>query len=126
MIILYTDGAANEPAGSKPCNYANNEANTAKTAGIEVYTIGYGLEVELCAESGSPYNGVRATRLLADMATNSKDDHGGCTGTGGAALENADGDHFLCQPTSGDLSVVFKQVAVQIVTGGSFLISLPE
>jgi hypothetical protein len=126
VIILFTDGAANEPVGSRPCQYANQQASAAKSAGIEVYTIGYGLEVEFCSESGSPYNGQRATKLLADMATLSADNHGGCTTPSGAAAENADEDHFLCQPTSGDLATVFKQVAVAIVAGGSFLISLPE
>ncbi len=125
VIILFTDGAANEPAGSRPCNYANTEANAAKQANIEVYTIGYGLEAEFCSEPGG-YSGVRATRLLADMATNSQDDHGGCTSTSGATAENNDGDHFLCMPTAGDLSAIFKQVAVQIITSGSTLISIPE
>jgi hypothetical protein len=126
VILLFTDGAANQPTSSKPCAYASNEADLAEKAGIEVYTIGYGLEVEVCGETGSAYAGVRATTLLADMATDSKDDHGGCTTAGGAMAENADGDHFLCQPTSGDLSTVFRQVAVQIVTSGSSLIGLPE
>jgi hypothetical protein len=126
VIVLFTDGAANEPAATKPCAYAAGEATSAKNAGIEVYTIGYGLEVEVCKETSGSYVGARATGLLADMATDSKDDHGGCTTQGGALAENADGDHFLCQPTSGDLGTVFKQVAVQIVSSGSSLIGLPE
>jgi hypothetical protein len=105
--------------------YANNEASAAKNANIEVFTIGYGLAGEICAETSS-FNGKSATHLLGLMATDSADDHGGCTNATNAALENADGDHFLCEPASGDLDPVFKQAAAQILSGGSILISLPE
>jgi hypothetical protein len=64
-----TDGAANEPAGSNPCLYAYNQAVAAKNAGIEVFTIGYGVASETCADenSGSPYRNKNVLKLLADM-----------------------------------------------------------
>jgi hypothetical protein len=126
VIVLFTDGAANQPSGNNPCLYAHNQADAAKAQAIEVFTIGYGLEAQFCAEPGSPFNGASATAVLADMATTSDDNYGGCTNAANAALENADGDHFLCEPTSGDLDPVFKHAAAQILSGGSILISLPE
>jgi hypothetical protein len=51
------------------------------------------------------------------MANDSTDE--GCT-----AAENLDGDHYYCQPKSGDLNAVFKSAAAALVRG-TRLISLP-
>jgi hypothetical protein len=104
------------------CNYANQEATTAKAAEVEIFTIGFGLESETCQyDAGSPYDGAEATELLADMATDSADDHGGCDNAGEIAAENADGDHFLCEASGGDLTPLFQQAA-EILAQGSKMV----
>lgn len=123
-IILLTDGQANQPSTTRPCQYANTQATAGKDAGIEIFTIGFGIEGARCSESGSPYNNVLATMLLADMATDSVDETH-CDNAAEAATENADSDHFLCQPKSGDLDSLFKK-AVESLATGSKLINIPE
>ncbi len=56
-----------------PCDYAANQATAAKAAGIELFTIGFGVEGAVCSSdtSSSPYYNVLATTLLAKMATSS-------------------------------------------------------
>ena len=123
-IILMTDGQANQPSGLLPCNYANTQASIGKTAGIDIFTLGFGIEDLRCDEPLSPYHNVLATELLADMATNSTDESG-CDNLTEANTENADGDNFFCQPKSGDLDPVFKAVATAATPPGSRLIDLP-
>ena len=121
-IVLLTDGAANEPDPERePCQYAADMAAQAKGAGIEVFTIGFGVQGDTCArDSSGSYVGAPVTRLLADMATSSNDN---CSGSN-ASLENTDGDHFFCEPKSGDLSEVFLTAVSQLVSG-SKLVDLP-
>jgi hypothetical protein len=109
-IIFMTDGAANEPS-SRSCRDANNEATTTKNAGIEVFTIGFGVEGDRCVDSSGTYQNERATELLADMATDSFDDKGHCLNAAAVTAENTDGDHFLCAPRTEDLSAVFTKAA---------------
>ncbi len=112
-IILMTDGAPN----GDTCQAANNAATTAKAAGIEIFTVGFGVGgTDLCENSG-PFAGQSVTRALASMANDSVDN--GCT-----TAENTDGDHYFCQPKSGDLNTVFKTAAAALVQG-TRLISLP-
>jgi hypothetical protein len=115
--VYYTTPAP----GLGPCNYANTQATLAKNAEIEIFTIGFGVESEICVESGTPYDNQPVTELLADMADDSEDDHGHCVNTSAADAENADGDHFFCEPRSADLSSVFTQAAVQL-SGGTRLV----
>ena len=112
-IILMTDGAPN----GDTCQAANTAATNAKNAGIEVFTVGFGVGgADLCESSG-PWAGKSVTKALASMANDSVDD--GCT-----AAENEDGDHYFCQPKSGDLDDVFKSAAAALVRS-TRLISLP-
>jgi hypothetical protein len=104
-----------------PCNYAYQEALHAQSANIEIFTIGFGVEDENCDESGSPYHNQPVTELLADMATDSLDDHGHCDNATENAAENADGDHFLCEARSGDLSPIFTQAAETLATGSKMV-----
>jgi hypothetical protein len=55
------------------------------------------------------------------MATDSLDDNGGCDNTTEADAENADGDHFFCEPRSSDLTHVFTAAAVEL-SGGTRLV----
>jgi hypothetical protein len=118
-IILLTDGEPNAPADRSPCEFAFNQANMAKESGVEIFTIGFGVAGKICADeqAGSFYLGKHVTTLLADMATDSEDDHNHCATADDAAAENADGDHFLCQPKSGDLTPVFRQAAEALAAG---------
>ena len=115
-IILETDGAPNDTTGDNSTgpgsDYTNAgvlaAASAAKTAGIEVFTIGY----------GDATSDVGLRNLLANMATGPIVGSNGC-----GATENGDGDHFFCQPEGGDLADVLRAAAVQLV-GGSKLVQL--
>ena len=112
-IILMTDGAPN----GDTCQAAVTAATTAKNAGIEVFTVGFGVGGgDLCETTGTWAN-KSVTKALAAMANDSVDD--GCT-----AAENEDGDHYFCQPKSGDLDDVFKSAA-QALVKSTKLIALP-
>ncbi len=122
-IILETDGTPNfSSAGTASdftCQAAFNEAQTSKTAGIEIFTIGFGLAgTDVCPDSSGTYKNKPATTLLADMATTSVDN--GCT-----SAENTDGDHFFCLPKTSQLTSIFQTVAGALAAG-SHLIVLPQ
>jgi hypothetical protein len=106
------------------CEYAHDQAETAKAADVEIFTLGYGLENEDCGDSSSsPYDNQPVTELLGDMATDSEDETG-CDNSTEAAQENSDGDRFYCETDSSNLSAIFQQAAEQLATG-SRLVRLP-
>jgi hypothetical protein len=108
------------PLGS--CHFASQQAQDAKNADIEVFTIGFGVEGEICQyDSNSPYRNHPAPNLLADMATDSKNDNGNCANSSAISAENADGDRFLCEAKGGDLASIFKQAAELLVTGSKMV-----
>ena len=53
--IYYPYGPLNDEQGA--CDYAANQATAAKAAGIELFTIGFGVEGSTCSSdtSTSPY-----------------------------------------------------------------------
>ena len=125
-IILMTDGQPNNSTvpGPNYCAQSSAAATAAKAQGIELFTIGFGLDGANninCPDTSGAWKGKKATTLLASMATSSVD--AGCPGT-----SNDDGDHFFCvAKTSGastDLSTLFKAAANALV-GGTKLIQLP-
>jgi putative Flp pilus-assembly TadE/G-like protein/von Willebrand factor type A domain-containing protein len=127
-ILLMTDGQPNNSTTSGPnyCAQSAAAATAAKNQGIVIFTIGFGLDGGnniLCPDTSGPYAGLRATRLLADMASNNSADDNGCPGT-----ENDDLDNFFCLPKSAgastNLAELFKQAANTLV-GGTKLIQLP-
>ncbi len=123
-IIMLSDGEAREP-GSTPCQYAYDRATAVKNAGIQMYTIGYGVQGLTCSfDSSGPYRNVLVTDLLADMATDSADDQGNCASASARTAENNDGDHFLCQAAGDDLEIVFVTAAAAL-GGGVRLIGAP-
>jgi hypothetical protein len=121
-IILMTDGSPNYGSGDKndyTCAQAVADAATAKSAGYEVYTVGFGVgSSDKCPDSSGTYRGQSVTQGLADMATSSDDN--GCV-----AAENEDGDHFFCQPKTSDLSGIFQVIAGSLAAG-AHLIALPQ
>ncbi|HVP05819.1 MAG TPA: pilus assembly protein TadG-related protein [Dehalococcoidia bacterium] len=110
-IVLLTDGAANvygDPAAAAamgargPCDYAYKVATLAKSHGLEIYTIGYGVDENCTQEaSNSPWRNKPASELLRQMAT--------------------DDDHFYNQPKTADLDPVFQAIGSQLA-GGSRLV----
>jgi Putative Flp pilus-assembly TadE/G-like len=128
-IMLMSDGQPNNSTVADPddnyCAQSYAAATAAKAQGIELFTIGFGLDGAnniVCPDKSGFWNGKRSTALLAAMATDSLDDNG-CPGT-----ENDDLDHFFCLPKSSgastNLANLFKQAANQLV-GGTKLIQLP-
>jgi hypothetical protein len=125
-IILETDGQPNASfaGGTNFCAQSDAAATTAKNAGIEIFTIGFGLDPAsggdpACPDTSGPWKGKTATQLLASMSTQPTLGTTTCT-----AIENTDGDHFFCEPKSGDLSAVFKTVATTFANG-THLLALP-
>jgi hypothetical protein len=108
VIVFETDGEANQPAFNQPCSYAINQANIAKSAGVAIYTLAYGVTGAKCGvDTSGPYKGVWASTYLAAMATSSTDSApGSCK-----ASENTDGDNYFCEATKGDLVSVFHRIA---------------
>jgi hypothetical protein len=112
VVIFFTDGEANQPRFNQPCTYATTRAAAAKAAGVEVFTIAYGVAGARCTQdTAGTYRNAWATTFLSAMATDSIDDApGGC-----GINENKDGDHYFCESGSGDLEPVFRQVAAASV-----------
>ena len=123
-IILETDGQPSYGVGDPndyTCAQASANATTAKNAGIEVFTIGFGLDGANnvnCPDASGAWNGRRVTAVLANMASGPTDDNA-CT-----AAENADGDHFYCEPRTSDLTTVFSAVATQFAGLRTHLVKL--
>lgn len=116
-IILETDGTPQAGDGSAhyTCNAANNAATAAKAAGIEIFTIGFGISGQTCpTRSGysgnvNPYesaawSGDPTSSLLASMAT--------------------DANHYFDAPDSTTLVDAFTQAAVALATGKARLVQL--
>ncbi len=124
-ILLLSDGKPNRSTTGTPnyCDEAYQAATAAKAKGIEIFTVGFGLNGagdEACIDAAGPWVGKTSTDLLAAMATNS--DKSGCPGT-----ENDDDDHYFCLPKSAgastDLSDIFQR-AVVTLTGHSRLVNV--
>ncbi len=113
VIIFFTDGEANQPDGLNPCNYLNTRATTAKTAGVDIFTIAYGVAGARCnRDTSGPFAGAYASTNLARAATNSIDNQpGGCP-----ASENTDGDNYFCEAGGASLAPAFRQVAAAALT----------
>jgi hypothetical protein len=132
-IIFETDGEPNISTDTSNTNYclqAEQQATAAKGAGIEMFTIGFGLDVGAlnCPDPSGTYRGQPASRLVADMATHVATDPARLDDLPCGDPENGDGDHYYCVPkTSGaspDLTNAFKSAINQLV-GGTRLIQLP-
>lgn len=126
-IILETDGQPNEsvatPVNNDYCAEALIAAQAAKNAGIELFTIGFGLDgSNNVNDPRACPSGPLPRTLLAMMATQPSVD-GGCPGT-----SNDDGDHFFCVPktagVSANLATQFQRAA-SALAGGTKLIKLP-
>ena len=72
-----------------------------------------------CIDVDGKYANAFASTLLADMATAPTTDNG-CTDA-----ENADNDHYYCEPRSDSLKSVFQSAASQLLGGHTKLVTLP-
>jgi hypothetical protein len=92
---------------SGPCQYAADQADAAKAAGIEVFTIGYGVGEydpaggNTCNVDVGAWHGRGAEELLEYMAT--------------------DVDHFFNEPSTADLRPIFETIGYRLA-GGSRLV----
>jgi Flp pilus assembly protein TadG len=128
-IILETDGQPNASTttvvNSNYCAQVDAAATTAKNSGIEIYTIGFGIDGAnnaVCPDLSGTFKTRKASDLLASAASQPSADHG-CPGS-----SNSDGDHYYCLPktagASTNLADVFKAVASSL-QGASRLMQLP-
>ncbi len=128
-IILMTDGQPNtstvNPGNQNYCAQADASATAAKDAGIEIFTVAFGLDGSndiACPDQTGTWSGQRASQLVASMATTSAADNG-CPGT-----ENDDDDHYFCVPktagASANLSNAFRKATVALI-GGTKLVKVP-
>ena len=128
-IIFETDGQPNAAVGAGPnyCLLASNAATAAKAAGIEVFTIGFGLDPlsggdPTCPDTSGAWNGKTATALLASMSTPPTVGTTTCD-----AAENTDDDHFYCIGKTGaasDLSDIFLAAGTSLAKGAPHLVQL--
>ena len=83
-----------------------------------MFTVGFGVTgADMCPDTTGAWRTKSVTKVLASMANTSIDN--GCN-----AAENADGDHYYCQPRSEDLKSVFLS-AVTALTQTTRLVQLP-
>lgn len=90
--------------GMGPCDYAAHEADRAKAAGIEVFTIGYGLHDP--SNPGGNYC--------------NDDDTGGWANRAGWELMEymaTDEDHFFDEPSTSDLRPIFEVIGGRLASG---------
>jgi hypothetical protein len=93
-----------------PCDWAMQQATAAKALGIEIYTIGFGVDSsEECSDfaelDASAYDGYSPTEFLTAVAT--------------------DADHFYNEPKTEDLEPIFAAIGAQL-TAGSRLVDCDE
>jgi hypothetical protein len=103
---FYLDWAAvrvYHEAATGPCEYAADQADIAKAAGIEVFTIGYGLHDpdnpggNYCDYDSGSWAGRSGWELLEYMAT--------------------DADHFFDEPSTADLEPIFRVIGSELAGG---------
>jgi len=117
VIVFFSDGAANigptyyptsSPYRQQPCHQGVTSANAQKAKGTAIYSIGYDLNAvngganKCTSYTGSTETGITAYQALQQIASTS--------------------DTFYNQPTAGQLTTLFQQVAVDIQRGASGLI----
>jgi Putative Flp pilus-assembly TadE/G-like/von Willebrand factor type A domain len=93
-IIVLSDGQLNDPktfTDNNPCTSAIGAATQAKAAGTTIYAIAYGSNGTRCPDTSNSYTDVQTMQDIA-------------SGT----------ETFYDQPTSGDLTQAFQQVATDL------------
>jgi len=125
-IIFETDGTPQAGDGSAhyTCNASNNTATAAKAAGIEIFTIGFGIGSATCPArtSSNSCSNPRQTNSNESAAWS-------CDPVASLLSSMASPDlpgqqHFFNAPSSQTLIDAFTQAAVILTTGKSRLIQL--
>ncbi len=84
------------------CDYAYKVAKQAKARGIEIFTIGYGVNENCTHDSpNSPGTTNRPTQLVQQIAT--------------------DASHFYNQPKTHDLASAFQAIGVSLASGSKLV-----
>ncbi len=92
VIILLSDGDANYGGVSSPCHAGVTAAHAAAGTGTWVYSIAYGAGSSGCTND----TGITPLQTMQQIAS--------------------DNSKFYNQPTAGDLTTIFKQVAISLTT----------
>ena len=129
-IILETDGTPQAGDGSAhyTCDRANAAAAAAKTAGTEIFTIGYGL----ADSNGNPtaWCPKASGGGSCSSATNANETAGwSCVAATTLMQSMASPDqpgqkHAFIQPAGGDLTTAFTAAALQLAGSGARLVQL--
>jgi hypothetical protein len=86
------------PASTGPCAYAADQADAAKAAGIEIFTIGYGLSgASPCTDTAGTWQHRPAEDLLEYIASGP--------------------DHFFNEPSTADLRPIFEVIGTKLASG---------
>jgi hypothetical protein len=118
VIVFLSDGAANygpeyypsnSPYRRQPCRSGVTSANTAKSRGTIIYSIGYDLNA----------NGGNANRCVLIMNNNTPESPS-ITAYDAIRAMATDADSFFNQPSAGDLQGIYTKIAASI--GGARLI----
>jgi hypothetical protein len=87
-----------------PCDWAGTQANIAKSLGIEIFAIGWGVSSDDECDNdlpSSPYYNWDADDFLASLAT--------------------DAEHFYNEPKSADLEPIFNSIGAQLTSGSKLV-----
>jgi Flp pilus assembly protein TadG len=120
VIVFFSDGAANigptyypstSPYRRQPCHQGVNSAGSVKTAGSVIYSIGYDLNAQDGGANTCRYNGYTGPLETPSISAYS-------------ALQSiaSSSTHFYTQPSAGDLSHVYLEIAADFSRGASGLI----
>jgi hypothetical protein len=123
VVVFFADGEANQPRYDQPCSYANDRASSAKTAGVLVFSIGYGAGGARCQQDTSgAFANAWATTFLARVASetlpgvpSTDNSPGGCDTVADPQTENTDADFYYCESRGTDLEATFRRIAVQSI-----------
>ncbi len=132
VIILETDGTPQGASGTASgqnytCAQTKIEADEAKAANIQIYTIGFfrGGTVPACPDSGLPGDMNDAAELLGNVASpNVIPGRTPDTGDDCTERENGDNDNFYCASSGADLTAVFQRAAMAAVNTNARLVSV--
>ncbi|MGD0167369.1 MAG: pilus assembly protein TadG-related protein [Gaiellaceae bacterium] len=120
VIIFFSDGAANigptyysstSPYRKQPCHQGVSSAGTVKSSGTVIYSIGYDLDAQDGGANVCRYNGFTGPLETPSISAYS-------------ALQQIASSltHFYVQPSAGDLSNVYLEIAADFSRGASGLI----
>lgn len=131
VIIFETDGTPQAGDGSAhyTCNAANNSATAAKSLaapnGVEIYTIGFGIQGATCPQRTNSPNCSNPNQVNSNESAAWSCKPVSTLLQSMASPDVAPGQqHFFNAPTNAALIAAFSQAASQIASGGTHLVQL--